>query len=218
VVQIDLFACGDSSGDFADARWETWKRDVQAAVAWLRSNAVGPISLWGLRLGATLAADVARDPGMDIERLLLWQPVLNGEQLVTQFLRLHLAGEMLAGGAAQSGLSALRAELAGGASLEIAGYELHPELIAAIEGKRLAELVPAVKSVCWLEVSGQPEPRLAPASLRALEAWRANGLDVRTTAVACDPFWSTIEITDCPALLDATDEAMRHGRNTDEYG
>ena len=30
VLQIDLFGCGDSSGDFSDARWDIWKQDLIA--------------------------------------------------------------------------------------------------------------------------------------------------------------------------------------------
>lgn len=203
VLQIDLFGCGDSTGDFIDARWETWREDLRTAIAWLKPRARGPLGLWGLRLGATLAADVARDPGLGVEHLVLWQPVVSGELFITQFLRLRLAAEMLADGAAQSGVRGLRESLRAGASQEIGGYDLHPELAAAIDALRLAELAPAVSRVHWLEVSGT-EPRLTPASQRAIEAWRAKGLSVRAAAVAGEPFWSTLEITECEALLDAT--------------
>ena len=209
VLQIDLFGCGDSSGDFADARWEIWKQDLQVALGWLKSRVDGPLGLWGLRLGATLAADVARDPGLGIEELLVWQPVSNGEQFLTQFLRLRLAAEMLAEGAAQIGVRELRETLSRGVPLEIAGYNLHPELAAEIERLRLADLVPAVKRVHWLEVTAHAEPKLSPASQRALEAWRVKGLDARAAAVAGEPFWSTIEVTECEALLTATENSLR---------
>jgi exosortase A-associated hydrolase 2 len=209
VLQIDLLGCGDSSGDFADATWEIWSRDVRAAVDWLRARTGAAVSLWGLRLGATLAADVARDPLLEIEQLLLWQPVVNGEQFLTQFLRLQLASEMLSAGAAQSGIGELRATLARGAALEIAGYELTAMLALAIEKLRLAELVPAVRRAHWLEVSAQPEPQLTPATQRTLDAWRAKGVEVQAESVAGDPFWATLEISECASLLDATDAAMR---------
>ena len=203
VLQIDLFGCGDSSGEFLDARWETWKDDLRTAIAWLKSRARGPLGLWGLRLGATLAADVARDPGLGVEQLILWQPVVSGELLITQFLRLRLAAEMLADGAAQSGVRGLRESLRAGVAQEIGGYDLHPELAAEIDAVRLAELAPAVGRVHCLEVAAA-DPKPTPAVQRAMEAWRAKGLSVRAAAVAGEPFWSTLEITECEALLDAT--------------
>ncbi len=209
VLQIDLFGCGDSSGDFADARWEIWKQDMQMALGWLKSRVRGPFGLWGLRLGATLAADVACDPGLGIEQLILWQPVSNGEQFLTQFLRLRLAAEMLADGAAQTGVRELRERLAREMSLEIAGYDLHPGLAAGIDALSLADLVPVVKRVHCLEVAATAEPKLSPASRRALEAWRSKGLDVRAAAVRGEPFWSTIEVTECEALLAATEDSLK---------
>jgi exosortase A-associated hydrolase 2 len=209
VLQVDLYGCGDSSGDFGDARWEIWKNDVQAAAGWLKSRSSGPVSLWGLRLGATLAADVARDPTMGVEHLIMWQPVSNGELFLTQFLRLRLAAEMLAEGAAQTGVRELRETLAHGNSLEIAGYDLHPQLAGEIDRLRLADLVPAAKRVHWLEVIAQAEPRVSPASQRTLGAWQVTGLDVRSVAVAGEPFWSTIELTECQVLLDATVSSLQ---------
>ena len=208
VLQIDLFGCGDSSGDFADARWEIWKRDLQLALDWLKRRVRGPLALWGLRLGATLAADVARDPGLGLEQLVLWQPVASGEQFLTQFLRLRLAAEMLAEGTARSGVSDLRDSLRNGASLEIAGYDLHPKLASELDSLRLAELVPAVKRVHCLEVSATETAQLSPASERALQGWRSKGLEVRAASVTGEAFWSTIEIAECEALFAATEKSL----------
>jgi len=209
VLQIDLFGCGDSSGDFADASWEIWKRDLQIALGWLKSRVSGPLSVWGLRLGATLAADLARDPAAGIDELLLWQPVSNGEQFLTQFLRLRLAAEMLAEGTAQTGVRELRETLGRGVPLEIAGYDLQPKLAAEIDALVLADLVPAVTRVHCLEVSVTAEPKVSPASQRALDAWRSKGLEVRAAAVRGEPFWSTIEVTECEALLAATEGSLK---------
>ena len=198
VLQIDLLGCGDSAGDFGDARWNLWKSDVAAGLQWLRER-TERLTFWGLRLGAALACEMAHG----VERLLLWQPVTSGEQFLSQFLRLRLASEMLAGGAATSALRELRAELAQGRALEIAGYELHPELAKAIERLQLASLRPEVKRIDWLEVGARP------GSQRVIELWTAAGIDVRTVAVAGEPFWSTVEITVCEPLVDATTETLR---------
>lgn len=214
VLQIDLFGCGDSSGDFAQARWETWKQDLRIALGWLKSHARGPLGLWGLRLGATLAADLSRDPGLGIEQLLLWQPVGNGEVFLTQFLRLRLASEMLADGAAQTGVRELRDSLSRGTQLEIAGYDLNPSLAAEIDTLRLADLVPAVRHVHCLEVTTMADPLLSPASRRVVDAWRAKGLDISGIAVSGEPFWSTLEITECETLLAATESSLRSPKGT----
>jgi len=160
-------------------------------------------------LGATLAADVARDSTMGIEHLLLWQPVSTGEQFLTQFLRLRLAAEMLAEGNAQSGVRELRETLRRGVPLEIAGYDLHPLLAAKIDALSLADLVPAVARVHCLEVTAMAEPKLSPASQRAMEGWRMKGLDVRAMAVRGEPFWSTLEVTECEPLLAATESSLK---------
>jgi exosortase A-associated hydrolase 2 len=209
VLQIDLLGCGDSSGEFVDARWEFWKRDVLAAMAWLRSTIDGPVGLWGLRLGATLAAAVAQDRAAGVERLMLWQPVASGEQFLTQFLRLQLASEMFSAGAARTGVRELRAKLASDEVLEIAGYELHPKLAAAIDILQLAKLVPAVRTVAWHEVTHQPEASLTPAAQRVVDQWQAGGSAVHASVVIGEPFWATLEIAECASLLDATDSSFR---------
>ncbi len=60
VLQIDLHGCGDSSGDFGDATWQSWVQDVLEAHAWLRERCDAPLWLWGLRAGCLLATDAAK--------------------------------------------------------------------------------------------------------------------------------------------------------------
>ena len=86
VLQIDLFGCGDSSGEFRDSTWEIWREDVALGVRWLAQHAHRTIAIWGLRLGALLALDAARRCEPAPAAFILWQPVLKGEALMTQFL------------------------------------------------------------------------------------------------------------------------------------
>src|SRR5882672_8203208 len=34
VLQLDLFGCGDSSGEFGDATWDDWVADIVEAAGW----------------------------------------------------------------------------------------------------------------------------------------------------------------------------------------
>jgi exosortase A-associated hydrolase 2 len=204
VLQLDLHGCGDSSGDFSEARWEQWQRDVALGVEWLRGELGRPVSLWGLRLGALLVLEHARTAGAGaIERIVLWQPVPDGTPYLTQFLRLRVASEMM-GDKKTGGTDALRAALRSGVSLEIGGYELAPELADAIEARNAAVLAVAGCPVHWLEVVASAERPLAPASVRVIDAWRQAGTEVHTQTVSGQTFWATQEITECAALIDAT--------------
>ncbi|MES2018652.1 MAG: hydrolase 2, exosortase A system-associated [Pseudomonadota bacterium] len=199
VLQVDLHGCGDSDGDFAEARWEQWQADVGAASAWLHDRLGQPVGLWGLRLGALLALDYARSH--PVAQLLLWQPVLAGAAFLTQFLRLRVAGDMLADEAPASGTKQLRAQLSAGQRLEIAGYMLAPELAAAIDALDAANLAPACP-VHWFEIIAAPDRPLPPALGRI--AWNTQPVH----KVACAPFWSTQEIAECPQLIEATCAAL----------
>lgn len=203
VLQVDLHGCGDSTGDFGEARWEQWKSDIALGYAWLQRELGQPVSLWGLRLGALLALDYAIDAAPAIERMVFWQPVHAGAAYLKQFLRLRVANDMV-GDKKGGGTDALRAALHAGESLEIAGYELAPELALAIESRDAALLPMTACPVHWLDLVADAERPLAPASARIVETWRAAGVDIRPQTVVGQAFWATQEITECPALLSAT--------------
>lgn len=204
VLQIDLFGCGDSSGDFGDANWETWLQDVALGVRWLKQRVGGSVTLWGLRLGALLALDAARlcDPAP--AGFVLWQPIVSGEQFLTQFLRLRVASGMIADGVARTGTQGMRKEIHAGTVLEIAGYDLAPGLAIAIDGLKLAALAPHGVPVHWFEVVAEASRSLSPASRRVADEWIARGVEVSVNTVFGEPFWNTVEITECPALLSDT--------------
>jgi exosortase A-associated hydrolase 2 len=205
VLQIDLYGCGDSSGEFGDARWEIWKADLAAARKWLEDRAGAGVSLWGLRLGALLALDFAKESPGAFDEIILWQPVINGESFLTQFLRMRLASEMLGGGEDKApGTQQMRKAMAAGESLEVAGYELAPALAASIDGTNAAGLAMTGMPVHWFELVLEPGRPLPPAAARVASAWQQQGVDLHVHLVPATPFWASQEITECPALLTAT--------------
>lgn len=205
VLQMDLFGCGDSSGEFADARWNIWKQDLTIARHWLENRVAGPVSLWGLRLGTLLALDFARNLEGAIDQIILWQPVISGESFLTQFLRLRLANEMLAGTGKATGTNTMRDCLANGESIEIAGYELAPELAAAIDSLKASELVVAGSPIHWFEIVAEPGRSITPAGAKVVNAWKRSAVDLHLHLVPCLPFWATQEISECAELVSATE-------------
>ena len=207
VLQIDLFGCGDSQGDFGEARWNIWKQDLAVAVTWVENHIAAPVCLWGLRLGALLALDFAKSSEKKIEQIILWQPVISGESFLTQFLRLRLTHEMFSAGANTekvSGTDMMRASMRAGNALEVAGYELAPDLAAALDNLKAAEMIITKTPVHWFEVVAEPGRPMTPSGAKVAGIWQRNNVDLTVHLIACPPFWATLEISECPAMVSAT--------------
>lgn len=213
VLVPDLCGCGDSGGDFADASWDIWLQDLGRCVESLRARYRAPLILWGLRAGCLLISDLLQTNEVVPAATLFWQPVINGEVHLTQFLRLRMAAGMMVG--AKETTAQLRARLDAGEVLEVAGYDLSPGLAAPLALARLQP--PTAGPLCWLEVSQAEPPTFPPASTRVLDIWQQEGLKagqnafvrLQTALVQGEPFWATQEIREVPALLAATERVLR---------
>ncbi len=200
VLNLDLYGCGDSSGEFSEARWEDWLSDVVQAAQWLRAQyGAAPLWLWGLRAGALLASQAASALGPC--NFLFWQPAGAGKPLLQQFLRLKLAADMQQG--IKTTTEGLRVALQAGDTVNVAGYALPPGLALGLERATLeAPATPA--RVVWLEVSGRDEATLLPASVQQIQKWQAAGHAVQSQVVRGPSFWQTQELEDAPDLIEAT--------------
>ncbi|MCG5540147.1 MULTISPECIES: hydrolase 2, exosortase A system-associated [unclassified Halorhodospira] len=197
VLLLDHYGCGDSGGDFADARWEIWLADLAESWRALKQRFPGESVGWGLRSGCLLLTEMFHRQGVDAPAVL-WHPVLRGDVFLTQFLRMRVAVERLDGGAETT--SGLRDRMASGESIEVAGYTLAPALAVALDRARLLR---TDGSVLWLEV-GDAACGVAPATRRLAEEWQGQGTMVETLVIDGEPFWSTQEIAEVPALVHAT--------------
>lgn len=202
VLQIDLTGCGDSSGDFADATWSAWLQDAALAHRWLSQSASGPLWIWGMRSGTLLATDFLNTL-TEPAHLLLWQPVVNGQQMLQQFTRLHTAGQWL--GSEKPGEQSPTQLLAQGHSVEIAGYTVSPELSRGMAQARLQPPATEASSrLIWIELTKQTDTAMSPSSEKELSLWRNAGWQVNAQAVTAPTFWQTVSTEDAPTLISAT--------------
>lgn len=207
VLTPDLYGTGESEGDFHDARWRIWRDDLIGAANWIRERHDVKIILWGLRLGGLMAFDLLAPLGEAVSRILLWQPVISGQVHMTQFIRLRAAAEML-GGHDSASTSEIRAELARGNSVEIAGYTLHPELAAEIESLAVTNfLSESLPCIDWFEMGGL-SGALPPASKTCADKLRGAGSQVRVETIEGDPFWTTTEIAVSERLIEKTSDSL----------
>lgn len=210
VLQIDLIGCGDSAGDFGDARWQDWIDDVLRACNWMRQRDAqhehAPLWLWGLRAGCLVAVAAAVRLEMACS-FCFWQPPVSGKLLLQQFLRLKLAADMLSGNS-KGMMEAMRLQLTQGQAVEVGGYLLSPELAFGLEAAQLSPPAALGGALVWLELSTQADAEFSPVSARSQAQWRAAGYECQAQLVQGPSFWLTTEIEDAPALIAATTTAL----------
>ena len=200
VLQLDLFGCGDSDGEFGGAAWSTWVDDIVAAANWLQGRTGSAPVFWGVRAGCLVAAEAARAIGQPA-KFLFWQPVASGETHWRQFLRMQLAGEVIAEteGAA---VAHPRDQIDRMAAVEVAGYRVSPDLVSGLVSSRL-DLPPTQGKVLCIEVNAGGA-HLTPLAAAQVETWRANGHEVRSATLAGPAFWQSADAPECQALVEMT--------------
>lgn len=213
VLQMDLYGCGDSSGNFADASWADWVSDMMMARKWLLHKTGHEPWLWGLRSGCLLAAALARQGGGRPANMLFWQPVVSGRQHLNQFLRLKLTADLVQGTRGNSAAQ-LAAQLAAGQTVEVAGYGLSHPLASGLE---LAHLdgIPMGSHVACLELAGKMGADIGPAITPALAAqvarWQTAGCVCAAECLEGAPFWQAVEVELTPALIEASLAVVTRG-------
>ena len=88
-LRFDYYGCGDSGGDFEDGDFNQWQIDINDAIDEIKLKCgLNKVSLVGLRLGASLLMKAAAARS-DVERMILWNPVLNGNACLDEWIDLH---------------------------------------------------------------------------------------------------------------------------------
>jgi len=202
VLQMDLMGCGDSSGHFEEASWDAWVADVALARRWMLERWPGVAWLWGLRAGCLLVAQACRQDTSPA-KLLLWQPVMSGKQHLHQFLRLHMAGDIVRGESSR-GTSHLMHLLEQGESVEVAGYSLSAALAQGMARADLEALPAGTQIICLELGDSDNNDALSPALSAQLQRWQTSGCNAQAHVVAGSVFWQMQESPDSPAWLAAS--------------
>ena len=210
MLQIDLPGCGDSQSEFVGASWDAWKDSINTAIHWLNMKGNGSIHLWGLRLGALLMMDWAKDALIPIEKYIFWQPVLKGALAMNQFFRLASASRMM--GKDGESLKEIRETIGRGQTVEIGGYELNPGLVKAIENMKMEDLSPPKGSrIIWKNISLNAPPDIGPANRKVIDLFEQNGCRIDAESITGNAFWNSVEISILPDLITSTTNSMISG-------
>lgn len=209
---VDLYGTGESDGEYVDARWETWIDDIHRATGWLEAQPGACLALLGIRLGFPLAVCAAREDKTP-RALIAWQAIVDGKSYFTQFMRMKIAANMDRTDIPKETSGGMRAQLAAGSSIEIAGYEISPELGNALDGLKLADLLPPEASkVIWLEKTAGEENPLSPASEKLIETWQRAGRAPELMPFDGPAFWALHERFLSPDLVTKTADWLQQFR------
>ena len=125
VLRFDYLGNGDSEGDFEESSVETMLSDIHCAARTLqeRVQGVGSLSLLGLRFGATLAALASAQENL-LNRLILWEPIINGTAYMKELLRINLSTQTAVYKEIRYNSEALIRMMREGKTVNVDGYEM----------------------------------------------------------------------------------------------
>ena len=150
VLRFDFMGNGDSEGKFEDADVEMWLSDIACAVRTLKAKVPGlnTVGLIGLRFGATLA--VLSAERNDVSRLVLWDPVIDGNHYMQEILRSNLMTQTAIFKGIKKDRSMLVQDLMEGKTVNADGYDICRKLYEGISGIRLNERTVAYENHCLI--------------------------------------------------------------------
>ena len=189
-LRFDFRGEGDSDREFEQSDFESRIADACMALDFIRRSqpSVTEITLMGLRLGASVAAAAAAR-NQEVQRLLLWDPVVDGEAYMQSFLRLNLMYQMSVHRRVVENRDALVARLAGGDTVNIEGYELADALFRQVSAFRLRDTLPGFNGETVIVQINQGD---APPKSDLTELCEGNPR-CRLASAQEEPFWKEIK-------------------------
>lgn len=200
VLRFDLRGCGDSDGEFPEVTLADWRADVRRAFTYARDElGCEAYALLGLRLGATLAVELAEEE-IELGCLALWEPVVDGKRYISHTMRRSMMRKKLT--AHEGGGEATEApdETETG-EVDFDGYLVRPEVREALSEIDLLSKAKAYPGPA-LVLNLTPRQKAA-APMEELAATYVSG---EVQVVRQEPIWSTVGLVDPTPTIAATTE------------
>ncbi|VAW73253.1 hypothetical protein MNBD_GAMMA15-644 [hydrothermal vent metagenome] len=189
VLRFDYRGYGDSEGEFTHLTLAHHSDDIERAIALLHEKVdnIKETGLLGLRLGASLAWLAAARTDKINGPLVLWDPVLNGEEYVQEFLRSNLATQLAVYGEVRENREQLIEKLKRNELVNVDGYELSCDVYQGLSDMQLADCSEGRNgSTLVVQIGRTEKPKRQPAGFTKLI-----GADLR--CVVEEPFWREIK-------------------------
>ena len=201
-LRFDLSSTGESTGDPAAGCPSRWCEDIERAIEFLwQATGADSLGLLGLRLGGTLAANVAR--AFRPQWLMLWEPVVNGRRYLQLNVRRSLIKKMLTEGERFNAKQATAGQKGEPDDVDFDGHFVSARCqdeISKID--MLGDADAAAQRVFVLGIG--PRETLSRELSGLVDAYQSAGAEVASAAVREPPFWSLIGLVRGEAAIGAT--------------
>lgn len=211
VLRFDVMGHGDSEGDFEDSTIETRLSDINCAIDQLMTDVpeVKQIALLGIRFGGTLAA-LAAEKRSEVKKLLLWEPIIDGEKYMQELLRINLTTQTAVYKKVINDRDTLIQQMKEGKTVNIDGYEMTFDLYQQACDINLNQMEKKFSGTCFISQISKTAKNLK-GDMELL----ANSYKNCTTRITPEfPFWKEIKVfySKAPQLFDNTLEWLENGQ------
>jgi exosortase A-associated hydrolase 2 len=202
VLRFDYRGQGESEGEYDKTTLTTLVEDLVAACGWLRERSGRTPALLGVRLGAAVGLLAAAVAALELQRMVLWEPVVDTSQYLNALLRVNVAMQMVAHGRVLHERQDLIAAARAGQPVSVNGFNLSGAYIDELLGTDMAAATGRLAVPALVLCGGAP-----PAAL-------AQHPQVRVERTPIVPFWREpkVHVAGAPAFLGKTVDWLAAGR------
>jgi exosortase A-associated hydrolase 2 len=190
VLRFDFMGHGDSDGDFRDSDIKSQLSDIKCAKQTLKQNCpeLKSFGILGLRLGASLAA-LAAESDPEFDRLILWDPIVDGNKYIQMALRANLTAQMAEHKKIVSNREQLIAGMKQGQPVNLEGYELSYNYFEQTSGINLLNATKKFTGRCFITQIGREGQPLHRDLLQLQSLYTYADISHATE----QPFWKEIK-------------------------
>lgn len=201
-LMLDFTCCGDSEGDINDFTTANWLADIQAGTDYLKEQFNQPdITLLGIRIGASIATLFA-SKNKDIKKLILIDPVINGEAYLEEVLQQKYIREMMTFGQSKSDKNAFFAELGENGQIDIDGIMISADFVESAREIDLDEIeLEGLEKIFLIQQS--PKKNLLPLYGELQKNCSALKIQLDLGLLKVPPFWKAVDMADFNTVCEA---------------
>lgn len=195
-IVFDHYGTGDSGGELIDANLALWQQDILLQLREIKTQSSQAVYL-SLPLSAVLL--LSDEILSQVEGVILLQPDFNGKRFVKQFKRLALAAQLTKNNKTQ-GDKSKQTETSEQPIIDIAGYQMQPNLLDELAGQNLNTLADFYVDCYWFEWQEKSE-ELSSGRVKQQQVAANKNSKLLVEQIDDVKFWQATELQIAPSFL-----------------